>query len=41
MLSEANLKLIYEYELQSLPNKKVSGTKDHGKNFIKIVLFLL
>ena len=25
------LKLIYEYELHSLPNKKVSGAKDHGK----------
>ena len=25
------LQLIYEYELHSLPNKKVSGAKDHGK----------
>ena len=25
------LKLICEYELYSLPNKKVSGAKDHGK----------
>ena len=25
-------KLICEYELQSLPNKNVSGAKDHGKN---------
>ena len=30
------LKLICEYELQSLPNKKVSGAKDHGKNYIKV-----
>ena len=29
------LKLICEYELHSLPNKKVSGAKDHGKNYIK------
>ena len=29
------LKLICEYELYSLPNKKVSGAKDHGKNYIK------
>ena len=29
------LKLICEYELNSLPNKKVSGTMDHGKNYIK------
>ena len=27
------LKLICEYELHSLPNKKVSGAKDHGKNY--------
>ena len=32
------LKLICEYELHSLPNKKVSGAKDHGKNYIKIIL---
>ena len=30
------LKLICEYELHSLPNKKVSGAKDHGKNYIKV-----
>ena len=30
------LKLVCEYELHSLPNKKVSGTKDHGKNYIKV-----
>ena len=30
------LKLISEYELRSLPNKRVSGAKDHGKNHIKI-----
>ena len=29
------LKLICEYELHSLPNKKVSGAKDRGKNYIK------
>ena len=29
------LKLNCEYELHSLPNKKVSGAKDHGKNYIK------
>ena len=29
------LKLISEYELHSLPNKKVSDAKDHGKNYIK------
>ena len=29
------LKLICEYELHSLPNKKVSGARDHGKNYIK------
>ena len=32
MLFEAN----FEYELHNLPNKKVSGAKDHGKNYIKI-----
>ena len=30
------LKLICEYELYSLPNKKVSTAKDHGKNYIKV-----
>ena len=30
------LKLICEYELHSLPNKKVSGAKDHGKNYMKV-----
>ena len=30
------LKLICEYELHSLPNKKVSGSKDPGKNYIKV-----
>ena len=30
------LKIICEYELHSLPNKKVSGAKDHGKNYIKV-----
>ena len=30
------MKLICEYELHSLPNKKVSGAKDHGKNYIKV-----
>ena len=30
------LKLICEYELHSLPNKKVSAPKDHGKNYIKV-----
>ena len=30
------LKLICEYELHSLPNKKVSDAKDHGKNYIKV-----
>ena len=29
------LKLICEYEFHSLPNKKVSGAKDHDKNYIK------
>ena len=27
------LKLICEYESHRLPNKKVSGAKDHGKNY--------
>ena len=30
------MKLICEYELHSLPNKKVSGAKDRGKNYIKV-----
>ena len=30
------LKLLCEYELHSLPNKKVSGAKDHGKNYKKV-----
>ena len=30
------LKLICEYELYSLPNKKVGGAKDHGKNYIML-----
>ena len=30
------LKIICRYELHSLPNKKVSGAKDHGKNYIKV-----
>ena len=30
------LKLICQYELHSLPNKNVSGAKDHGKNYIKV-----
>ena len=30
------LKLICEYELHSLPNKKVSGAKDHDKSYIKV-----
>ena len=30
------LKLICEYELHSLPNKKVSGEKDHDENYIKV-----
>ena len=28
-------KLVFEYERHSLPNKKVSGAKDHGKNYVK------
>ena len=35
------LKVISEYELHSLPNKKVSGAKDHGKNYIKVRLPLV
>ena len=34
------LKLSCEYELHSLP-KKVSGAKDHGKNYIKVRLPLI
>ena len=30
------LKRSCEYELHSLPNKKVNGAKDHGKNYMKI-----
>ena len=30
------LKLICEYEFHRLPNEKVSGAKDHGKNYIKV-----
>ena len=30
------LKLICENETHSLPNKKVSGEKDHGRNDIKV-----
>ena len=30
------LKPIFEHELHRLPNKKVSGAKDHGKNYIKV-----
>ena len=30
------VKLICEHELYSLPNKKVNGAKDHGKNYIKV-----
>ena len=30
------LKLICEYELHILSNKKVNGAKDHGKNYIKV-----
>ena len=30
------LKLIREYELHSLPNKKVSGAKGYGKNYIVV-----
>ena len=35
------LKLICQYELHSLPNRKVSDAKDHGKNYIKIRLPLV
>ena len=30
------LKLICEYELYILPNKKLSPAKDHSKNYIKV-----
>ena len=30
------LKVVCEYELHSLPTKKFSGAKDHGKNYIKV-----
>ena len=30
------LKLICEYKLQSVPNKKVSGAKDDSKNYINV-----
>ena len=30
------LQLICEYELHSLPNEKVSGAKNHGKNYIEV-----
>ena len=30
------LKLSCEYDFHSLPNKKVSGAKDHGENYIKV-----
>ena len=33
---QSYFKLICEYELHSLPSKKVSGAKDHGKNYIKV-----
>ena len=29
------LSLIFEYDLDVLPNKKVSTAKDHGKNYMK------
>ena len=32
----SHLKIICEYELDSLPNKKVSGAKNHGENYIKV-----
>ena len=35
------LKLICEYDLHSLPNKRVSGAKDHGRNYIKARLPLV
>ena len=33
---ESHFELIGGYELHSLPNKKVSGAKDHDKNYIKV-----
>ena len=30
------LKLICEYELYNLPDKNISGAKDHGENYIKV-----
>ena len=30
------LKLICEYEIHSLPNKKDRGAKNHGKSYIKV-----
>ena len=35
------LKVTGEHELHSLPNKKVSSAKDHGKNYIKVRLPLV
>ena len=40
MLSEPIWSLVCQYEFQSLPNKKVSSAKDHGKNYIKVRLRL-
>ena len=31
----SHLRLVCEYELYTLPNKKVSAAKDHGKNYMK------
>ena len=31
----SSLKLIYEYEFYTFPNKKVSAAKDCGKNYMK------
>ena len=31
-----NLKIIYEYKLDILPNTKVSVAKDDGKNYLKV-----
>ena len=28
--------IIHEYELHILSNRNVGGTKDHGKNYIKV-----
>ena len=30
------LKLVCKYELHSLPNKKITAAKDHGKNNMKV-----